>query len=192
MQLQYTDKIYSGPSIDIDEELEANPWRDCVAVPTIGPEGQFVVDFFDRAHIRAQKPIQRGTTVTVFTPETGIALTKWARERGWVLYEDLCAGDVKGVDASPEHWQLWQSIVKLYAAGRTLRRGALEQVASKLKLADPYHPEVKRRRGLQKDGGMLSMDADSVLEFLGFDKPGDAGEDDVLAGLSEPAKRGKR
>lgn len=176
-------------AIDIDQQPRANPWRSSIPVPTVTADGALTVTFLDRKQVQAGEPVLQGFTPVAYTPEMGINVTMHARAGGAVLYEDLCAGKVPGIEASPKHWQLWRSVCELRAQGRDLRRGALEAAATKLGLAKPLHPEVYRRRAAVGDGGYFAAGPEAVLALAGFDG---AEVVDQLDLVDDSPKRAKR
>lgn len=161
----------------VDNDQAFNPWRDCRVYPAIGPKGQLVVRFADTSFKgwmdakAGQSPITLSSGKPAIHPEF---------ERiGFVLYEDLCAGQVPGVEASPKHWKIWKKYVELRAAGR-------EPAPGSIKDSDFYHPEVLRRRENADIGGLAVMKADELARYLGFDDP--AAELFADDGDSDPKK----
>lgn len=151
----------------VEESPSPNKWRDSVAVPSVGPNGEFNVTFFDRALIKKGEEIKMGLTPVVYSPETGFGVPRWAR--GHVLYEDLCAGAVAGVDASPKHWKVWQRVSSLFARGLAPATGALEGAVKAARLESIYHPEVERRRVQAGQGGLFALDAAELLAWIGLE-----------------------
>lgn len=163
------EKITASDIRIVDDGPPPNKWAESVAVPSVGPDGQFNVTFFDRRLIRKGEPIKQGLTPVTYDTEQGIGLAKWARDQGHVLYEELCKGNVAGADASPQHWQVWTSTAKLFASGRAPARGALEKVCERLGLQSIFHPEVERRRTESNNGGLFALGPDELLKFMGLD-----------------------
>jgi hypothetical protein len=176
----------SSPDIRIVEEAPLpSKWSDSLAVPSVGPDGQFNVTFFDRRLMRKGEPIKQGLTPVTYDQEQGIGLARWARDQGHVLYENLCKGEVAGVEASHQHWQIWISAVKLYASNRAPARGALEKVCEKLGLQSIFHPEVNRRRSQAANGGLFALGPDELLKFMGLDGVvADALDDELTAEIA--------
>lgn len=123
-----------------------NPWG-YPTVAAVGPKGQIVIRHLtpDTLGEIGDVPIRVMDGAPVLSP-------RYARA-GWVMYHDLCAGNVPGVDADPDAWKRWQSLIAYNARGEVLPR----QLRDDDKL---LHPEVARRR---RDGGVGHMP--SVAEF---------------------------
>lgn len=119
---------------------EQNPWQHHT-VAAVGPKGQLVVRHMTPDNLRdiGDVPIK--------TMSGRARLDPLYEERGWVMYEDLCAGRVPGVAADPDAWKRWQSLIRYNAAGKPLP----EALRNDDKL---FHPEVARRR---KAGGLEVM-----------------------------------
>lgn len=143
--------------LDLDRLPGPNPWRDCVPIPAIGPNGDLAVRFVDKTNKGAsagQSPIETSSS------GKGLVHPEFAR-LGWVLYEDLCDGRVPGVAASREHWTVWIRYVDMLAKGRVPAPGSIPEDRF-------YHPEVLRRRAKAAEGGLASMDANELAAYFGF------------------------
>lgn len=125
------------------DAAKVSPWA-FPTVAAIGPKGQIVVRHFDPNVVRGDTAIG---DVPIKTISGMPVLDPMYAARGWVMYEDLCAGRVPGVEADPDAWKRWQSLVQYNAAGRPLPK----QLRDDDKL---FHPEVARRR---KAGGIEVM-----------------------------------
>jgi hypothetical protein len=170
-------------AIDIDSNPTENKWASCLPIPAVTSTGSLTVTFLDRQLMRRGQPVLQGLAPVGYTAEMGISLTLHARSQRTVLYEDLCLGRVEGVEASPGHWKIWQRVCEVRASGRDIRKGALEQLAIKVGLERPYHPEVYRRRELVSEGGLESVDLDELLRDFGVTDGVGADVDDLAEGL---------
>lgn len=153
----------------LDESPPPNKWRDAVMIASVGPQGQFSVTPFDRYLLDKGEDIKMGLTPVTYNKDADRQFTIARGFPGYVLYEDLCMGRVPNVEASPEHWKLWQAIVKMYARGHAPARGALERAAAKIGLKSIFHPEVERRRKLVADGGFFALDVDEIMKLYGIE-----------------------
>jgi hypothetical protein len=173
-------------ALDIDRNPAENKWASCLPIPAVTSTGSLTVTFLDRQLMRRGQPVMQGLAPIGYTAEMGVSLTRLAKAQRTVLYEDLCLGRVAGVEASPGHWKIWQRVCEVRASGRDIRKGALEQLAIKVGLERPYHPEVYRRRELVSDGGIESVDLDELLAGYGLSDSA-ADVDDLADGLMDDA-----
>jgi hypothetical protein len=109
-----------------------------ITEPVVDPQGNVISALVDT---RLREPGLR----FVVQREGQLLLTKHARDLGMVFYRDMCLGRVPHVAASPVHWTIYEKIKSMVAAGQRPAQGSItpEQM---------YHPEVIRRRGLNRDG----------------------------------------
>jgi hypothetical protein len=109
-----------------------------ITEPVVDPQGNVISALVDT---RLREPGLR----FVVQREGQLLLTKHARELNMVFYRDMCLGRVPGVAASRVHWAIYEKIRAMVAAGQRPARGSIspEQM---------YHPEVIRRRALNRDG----------------------------------------
>jgi hypothetical protein len=136
--------------VDVKSAPE-NPW----AHPTfaaIGPHGQIVI-----RHMTPGKMGEIGD-VPILAIDGYPVLSPRYKKAGWCLYEDLCKGEVKGVDADPEAWRRWLTVCQLRAAGRDLPSGVNDDTF--------YHPEVARRRSMASNGSRTLLTVAELRELL--------------------------
>jgi len=142
----------------------------------IGPKGQIVI-----RHLTPSNTKDIGD-VAIKTMSGRAVLDPLYAARGWVMYEDLCAGRVNGVEADANAWKRWQSLIEHNARGKALPKALRND--DKL-----YHPEVARRR---KAGGLEvvpSIDEYKAM-FPGYDFDGETDEDDERARKSKGKGKG--
>jgi len=138
---------------DCDKPSKENPWKDCLTIAAVGPQGQFVYRHFSRSPDLVNEQIG---DVPLRIRDGEPYLAKSYKRAGWCLYEDLCRGAVEGVEPDMVKWNLWQKCIKDHANNRPIPGSTLNE-------RNWLHAEVWRRRD---ERGMNSVTKTEMQEWL--------------------------
>lgn len=136
----------------------------------VGPYGQ-VQHLEVKSHVGGDVPVYWDAN------QQGPMIPKRYRDAGWCFYEEICRGlyDETGTPQAQglKHLAMWEKMRDALAKGRRPVLGTLDTDRY-------YHPEVLRRRKLDRPDGMLPV---SLEEIMG---------DDLARSLTDTGKGSNR
>ena len=159
-----------------------------LSVPLVSPRGQL-------QEAQVSLTLSNPGIKLVVESQGELQMTKWARDKGFMFYKDICFGKIEGVPASPKHWVLWEAVRDMRRAGQQPARGTLP--AEKL-----YHPYVLELRAT-KSGDFEIVDQaaiDAMINTIMAQADGadveaaraQAKQLGVTVPAAEPKRRGKK
>lgn len=109
-------------------------------------------------------------------------IPKRYREEGWCFYEQICDGSHDGTGTSQEqgakHLKAWEALRAAFASGRRPGRGAVDTERF-------YHPEIWRRRSLERPDDMSPIDAAELFGELASEMSGEPKKAKVTDGRAK-------
>lgn len=137
----------------------------------IGPHGEV-------RHVEV-KPNIGGDVIVKLNEDGDPFIPKRWRSRGWCFYEEICSGaeDRTGTSKAKgeKHLAMWHAVRDAFAKGARPERGSIDTDRY-------YHPEVLRRRQLDKPDGARPMSAEELFGKLAKDVAPRATQEDTDVG----------
>lgn len=135
--------------------INANNQIRGVWVMLVGPFGQV-------QHLEVMPHI--GGDVIVKLNEDGDPhIPKRWREKGWCFYEEICSGEKDTTGTSKKvgakHLEWWHALRDVFASGRRPARDSIDT-------AKFYHPEILKRRQLDRPDGAVPVSAETMFGKL--------------------------
>jgi hypothetical protein len=161
------DTARRAPGVVVAEDSTARAWT-----MIVGPFGQV-------QHLEVKSNVG-GDVPVYWDPNQGAPMIpKRYRDQGWCFYEEICRGlyDETGTskDKGLVHLAMWEKMRDALSKGRRPVLGTLNTDLY-------YHPEVLRRRKLDRPDGMVPVTLEELMGDLA----------DGLKPVKENSNRGKR